>query len=195
MTRVRSGEGPADNAPATRIEDDDALLRLTGLMTLANAARRAGTTPETLRQHLGSGECRGRKIGGKWYVSGQAIGRWASRRTRRPVGRPPADGDATDCPCGRVTGGLERGVDKAQLEVRAARVRALGRMQENERQVAIDILGSLAFDVLPQDCCELAPVRRGRRRRGGRDGGLWQAAGSARPTAVGGAGRGAGPTR
>lgn len=128
---------------AAQAEEDEAFLQLTGLMPLAAACQHVGVAPATLRRHLAHGECYGRRIGQKWYVSGEAIERWARRHpargTRGPIDRigEPA------CPCLECGQPLGRAAAAAQLGARAARVRALGRMRDDERHIAIDLLGSL----------------------------------------------------
>ncbi len=153
MVARSPGRAVAHRPPATvQAEEDDAFLQLTGLMPLAAASRHVGAAPATLRRHLADGECYGRKIGQKWYVSGQAIERWARRHpahgTRGTIDRTgePA------CPCLEFGHPLGRAAAAAQLRTRAARARALGRMRDHERQVAIDLLGSLGAPGHPGGC-------------------------------------------
>ncbi len=128
---------------AAKAEEDEAFLQLTGLMPLAAACEHVGVAPATLRRHLAHGECNGRRIGQKWYVSGETIERWARRHpahgTRGPIDRigEPA------CPCHECGQPLGRATAAAQLGARVPRVRALGRMRDAQQQIALDLLGAL----------------------------------------------------
>ena len=128
---------------AAQAEEDEAFLQLTGLMPLAAACQHVGVAPATLRRHLAHGECYGRRIGQKWYVSGEAIERWARRHPAHGTrGAIEGTGEPA-CPCLECGQPLGRAAAVAQLGARAARVRALGRLRDAELEIAIDLLGSL----------------------------------------------------
>jgi len=57
-------------------------------MTLAEAAREAGLTPDTLRRQAAEGRLEARKRGRDWLVSPAAL--WTYLDGRAPSGRAPA---------------------------------------------------------------------------------------------------------
>ena len=149
-------DGTGDACAAPGDPDDEALLRLTGLMPLITASHRAGTAPGTLRRHLASGACDGRKIGRRWYVNRQDVDRWTRRhphagsvaaRPSESASDPALAGCGCDAP-GRLLGGRAR----AELDSRARRVRALARFRELEQQVAMELLGIRGSEGLAPEC-------------------------------------------
>ena len=147
---------PADVRAAPGDPDDEAFLRLTGLMPLIAASHVVGTAPGTLRRHLATGACDGRKIGRRWYVNGQDLDRWARRHPHAGSASPRSSAGASDlapagCGCdasSRRLGGRAR----AELDTRARRVRALARFRELEEQVALDVLGIRGSAGLAPEC-------------------------------------------
>lgn len=57
-------------------------------MTLVEAARESGLTPDTLRRQVLNGRLAARKRGRDWVVSHHAL--WTYLENRAPSGRPPA---------------------------------------------------------------------------------------------------------
>jgi len=153
--RIRP-EKPGDVCAAPGDPDDEAFLRLTGLLPLIAASHQLGTAPGTLRRHLATGACDGRKIGRRWYVNGQDLDRWARRHPHAGSVAPRPSESASDpapaaCGCdasSRPLGGRAR----AELDTRARRVRALARFRELERQVAMDVLGIRGSAGLAPEC-------------------------------------------
>ncbi len=148
-----NGNGAPVNPLATSSASNrEALLRLTGLVPLASAAQRGGVTPATLRRHIHLGVCHGRKIGGAWYVNEQTIERWVRRHPRRTAGvgsraRTSAV-PAEPCPCAAEQPAPSDEATRrpaqavaADLEMRAKRAHAFLRLQEDERQLVLDVLG------------------------------------------------------
>lgn len=101
-------EASRDGAPGSearwRRAEEEALLRLAGLVPLRRASRDAHVRPATLSRHIREGECLGHGVGGRWFVNGQAVQRWAARHARHAS---PAGGRAVGSL--RVIDGEQRG--------------------------------------------------------------------------------------
>jgi hypothetical protein len=137
---------------APPLEDEEGFFRLTGLIPLAAACRHVGAAPATLRHHLADGACEGRKINRTWYVSRSSIERWALRHPNRAARAGSQRGTGSSCPC--LGDGQPQGHRAAAqpLAAHAARVRALERIRDAHRQVAIDLLDPPGVPGRPAEC-------------------------------------------
>lgn len=148
-------EDRAARSRSTRTAEDEAMLRLAGMVPLAAASRQFGAAPATLRRHIAVGECAGRKIGGRWFVNAHALERWARRNPwhggARRRGRASDAVPARPCPCATATS-LGPLAAEARLAERAARVAALPQLESGARELALDVLGLTGSGALPGEC-------------------------------------------